>query len=216
MNDFKLDDTEKQNIEDELVSVGDNRKLYELDAIEVLKRDSSRLYSKDELVHSSCRVSAEILDDVSDIRRTTGLSETKIYRAINIHGSSLIHNKYDDKSRKFDELAGKMCRMKNVPYVRMVASQVSESPLFHSMDYCIKKNMRFVEWASSYIGGFGEKMFIVRADMMRAAFCFSLGTFENAINRDIYEKEVSSFGDYVNGKLFVFESICEKYDEIYM
>ena len=187
---------------------------YKLDAIEAIKRDSLKRYAEYNMVHSSCRVSAEILDDVADIRRMTGLPESKIYRGLNMHGASLIQHKYDDKSRKFDELAGKLSRTKDpkLKFARRMASQTSESSLINSMDYRFMKNVRFAEWANSYLSSFGEKMFIVHADMIRAAFCFALSTWENAINRDIYEKEVSNFGDYVDGKLFVFEATYEKYE----
>ena len=215
MNELETIAGERMYNEDELVSVGDNRKLYELDAIEVIRRDSLKQYAKDDLVHSSCYVSAAISDDVADIRRKTGLSENKIYRGLNIHGASLIQHMYDDKSRKFDELAGKLNRIKAIPYVQKMSSQASSSLLIHSTDYHVKKNARFAEWANSYLSSFGEKMFIVHADMIRAAFCFALSTWENAINRDIYEKEVSNFGDYVDGKLFVFEATYEKYEREY-
>ena len=209
MNDSRNIDREIDDLE--LVSDRDERRLYELNVFEAIKRVSLKTYSKDELFHTSHSVSAEIANDIADIRRKTSWTESKIYRGSVALGSSLIQRSYDKKSKVIDELAGKISRM-DVPYIRREASQENRGTIIHSTNHPMKKNNRFVRWSVIYLDMFGQRTFIVLRDMIRISLCFSLNTWDDAINRDVYEKEIESFEDYINNKLFVFEAICEKYE----
>jgi len=211
MNELQNIDREIDDLE--LVSDRDKRRLYELDAIEAIKRVSLKSYAKDELVHYSYSLSADVLDDIADIRRNTGLSETKIYRGLNALGASIIQHNYDKCANEFDDLAGKLNRIKGMPYIKTIASQASDTPLVHVTTYPVKKNTRFIKWSSAYLRSFGEKMLINNSDMIRIAFCFSLNTWSDVINGDVYEKEIINFDDFVMNKLLVFKIIYDGYKE---
>ena len=197
----------------EVMSGWDNRKIYELGVYEAIERVSLKSYTKDELFHLSYKVSAAISDDISNIRRKTELSESKICRGIVAHGASIIQHNYDKIARDFDMFAGKLNNIKEMPYIRRLASNVSVTTFDHSTEYNIKKNTRLVDWAVIYLGEFGGKIFVRKDEMIKSAFCFSLCTMDNSLNIDLYEKEIKNFDDYMTNKLFIFESVYKRYEE---
>jgi hypothetical protein len=196
-----------------LVELCSCQKLCDMSVIDVITEDSRRVYDKDDLLHTAYTVSTKISEDLADIRRLTGLSSNKICRGVVMHGTSIIQGIYDSMATDIDTLAGKLTRVSDMPYVRKMANPVSITHLDYSTDYPVRSNARFVDWTIAYLGEFGARALINRTDMIKSAFCFSLGTWHDAINIDVYNKEMKNFDDYMTNKIFILDAVYNRYEE---
>ena len=199
--------------DDELVDICEKLKLYDRNVIDVITEDAQVMYDKERLLHTSYTISKKISEDVSDIRRKTGLSMNKICRGIVMHGASIIHNKYDKMASDIDVIAGRLIRITDMEYVKKMANPISITQLESSTDHPMKSNTRFVDWSITYLTEFGARSLVNKIDMIRSAFCFSLSTWDDAININVYTKEMKNLDDYMTQKIFILDAVYNRYEE---
>ena len=192
--------------DEELVDVGDNRKLYELDVFEAIEREKHIRRDKDDVARFSIGVVKEVSDEIDSIRNKERYSSEKIVSSTIIHGISLMQFiNGDDFSLMYDVQARLIdCDIEFL--CDMVSS--SNKSTYKIKNYPKRKSVVLPYRVLGAISNVNDVLFSDSGTMYQICMMYSMATRNDMVKRRKanFLKNVELFEDHVKNQCDRFNS----------
>ena len=192
MNESHIDAGETKCTEDELVSVRDDRKLYELDIYEAIEREKSIRRDKDDVVRFAVSLDVQLTDEIDSIEDKLNCSEEMIRNVLIMHGLSIIQRKLRKAIKEIGRMRVLLINCDNSG-IRSRASSANNA-LYERQVNVKRRNVTIPKNVTGSVDKISKIMFMDSMTFYQVCMAFSLFTRDDIIpDRKTYFGERRKF-----------------------
>ena len=200
MNELETIAGERMYNEDELVSVGDNKKLYELDIYEAIKREKSIRRDKDDVVRFAVSLDVQLTDEIDSIEDKLNCSEEMIRNVLIMHGLSIIQRKLGKAIKEIMRLRVLLINCNN-SRIRSRASSANNA-IYERQINAKRRSVTIPKNVTGAVNKISKAMFMDSMTFYQVCMAFSLFTRDDMIpdRKAYFDERRKYFISHVRGQ----------------